>query len=367
MEILVAALSARSLAAAVRRGGEAVILADLFGDEDARRLGPWHPLGAGLATGIEHARLAALIERLGDRIAGVAWGAGFEQDDGLLEWVAERAPLLGNGPEIVRRVKDPFALAGLLARLGIPHPEIRAMPPGEAGWLRKRAGGSGGVHVAPAGTDADPGDYFQRRVEGEQLSALFLADGRRAAVLGFSRQWCAPMPGAPFRYGGCAGPVEPPPRLAATLGEAVSALVEATGLVGLNGADFLVDGNRCSLIEINPRPGATLDLFDSDDRPLWRLHRAAIAGELPREQSLARGCRAAAILYAEEAFRVPYRADWPDWTADRPMPGTEIAAGAPVCTVLAVAPTLDAATAAVSRRVASLADRLVATSPVALT
>jgi predicted ATP-grasp superfamily ATP-dependent carboligase len=29
------------------------------------------------------------------------------------------------------------------------------------------------------------------------------------------------------------------------------------------------------------------------------------------------------------------RIDWPDWIADRPQPGTDIRAGAPICTVLA--------------------------------
>jgi hypothetical protein len=48
------------------------------------------------------------------------------------------------------------------------------------------------------------------------------------------------------------------------------------------------------------------------------------------------------------------------------MPSTEIGAGAPICTVLAAGPTPDAAIAAARRRTASIADRLTATSPVAI-
>jgi uncharacterized protein len=369
--VLVAALSARALAAAVRRGGEEVIPADLFGDEDTRRLGPWHAIGAGLAAGIERGRLLAVLDATKGDVSGLAYGAGFEGGDGLLEALAARATLLGNAPETVRRVKDPFALASLLAHLGIPHPEIRAAPPCESGWLRKRAGAAGGTHVAPAdappfppralspqgeGTFSD-GVYFQRRAPGVAVSALFVGDGRRAAILGFSGQWTAPAPDASFRYGGCAGPLLLPPRLAGAIGEAAAAIVAATGLAGLNSLDLLVEEDRFCAIEINPRPGATLDIFDSDDRPLWPLHRAGLAGRLPDPPPPLRAFRAAAVAYAAAPLRVP-RLAWPRWAADRPPPGSAIGAGEPICTVLAEEATLDAAEATARARTEEIVSRV---------
>ena len=52
----------------------------------------------------------------------------------------------------------------------------------------------------------------------------------------------------------------------AAMAAAVERLTEAFGIKGLASADFLVDGENCHLLEINPRPGATLDIFDSEAR-----------------------------------------------------------------------------------------------------
>ena len=50
-----------------------------------------------------------------------------------------------------------------------------------------------------------------------------------------------------------------------------ASLARSLGLRGLNSADFLIEGDNAWLIEINPRPGATLDLFDSPSAAALRL------------------------------------------------------------------------------------------------
>ena len=68
-------------------------------------------------------------------------------------------------------------------------------------------------------------------------------------------------------------------------------LARAIPLVGLNSADFLVDGDDFRLLEINPRPGATLDIFEPPKGSLFALHIAACEGELePHAPSLAGAC-----------------------------------------------------------------------------
>ena len=119
--------------------------------------------------------------------------------------------------------------------------------------------------------------YFQRARRRRTSLVLFLADGAQARVLGASRQWPAPAPGEPFRYGGC---VRPRGRCAggrpARRGGRY-ARRRLRHLVGLNSLDFLVEGDGFDLIEINPRPGATLDIFDRDGL-LFRLTCDACRG-----------------------------------------------------------------------------------------
>jgi uncharacterized protein len=351
--VLIAALSGRALAAAATRARERVIVLDRFADSDTVRSAECCVALPRSGQGFARAPFVAAVRRFAGQVRGLVYGAGFEHDPDLLAELACLVPIMGNQPEVVAAVKEPLGLAALLRRLGLPHPETTRETRKGDGWLRKLVGGSGGSHVAPAGNGpVDRQIYFQRRVCGQAVSAAFLSDGHSAQVLGFSEQWCAGDAAAPFRYGGSAGPVSLSPGLANSIADACNRLAAATGLVGLNGLDLLVEGDRFHVIEINPRPGATLDVFDGRGAPaLWRLHCEGVAGHLPeRVETIMGAVRAAAIVYAPQRVSMPRSMTWPVWTADRGAAGTVIDRGEPVCTVFATAATAAAARAAVERR-----------------
>ena len=98
---------------------------------------------------------------------------------------------------------------------------------------------------------------------------------------------------------------------------AAEAVTAACGLRGLNSIDFLVDGEAFTLIEINPRPGATLDIFEDCGGALFRAHVDACLGRLPARPLAFEGAAAAAIAYARRDIAAMPELDWPDWTADR--------------------------------------------------
>ncbi|MBP2296287.1 ATP-grasp domain-containing protein [Azospirillum rugosum] len=357
-DIVVAALSARALAAAARRAGRRPAAIDLFADQDTRQLAePCIPLPSdGLRLDAD--ALMNALARPELRGLPLVYGAGFEEDPTLLARIAEDRPLLGNRAEVVARVKDPFRFAETLERLGIPHPPVaRSLdgPPGD--HLLKRIGGSGGGHIATSSTGtARPGWYLQRRIDGHAVSVLFLADGHRAAIVGLSRQWASPTADSPYRYGGGAGPWRCPKCVAQALPGLMSSLAAAFDLVGLNSADFLLNGRGLHLLEVNPRPGATLDVFDRRPMPpLFALHLDACAGRLPDRLPALPGCRAAAVVYADAPTRIDVGLRWPAWTADRPVTPATITAGQPVCTVLGDGTGIRAARRHVERRRRQLA------------
>jgi predicted ATP-grasp superfamily ATP-dependent carboligase len=363
MPILILALSGRALAQAARRAGADVIVVDLFGDVDTRALAPWYRLPGSLEEGIDGAELLALVRALGERIDGIVYGAGFETDPMLLGELARVAPLIGNTREVVAAVKDPFWFAELLRRLDLPHPEVAASPRPGIRWLRKRRGGSGGTHIerATAVSVAADGDHYSQAVApGDPVSALFAANGRAARVIGLSAQWAVPTATRPFRYGGCAGPVHLAPKLRTEIERACRAIAAATGLVGLNSLDMLVTGDAFTILEVNPRPGATLDVFDRPSGPShWACHVNAVRGELPAPAAAcAAGARAAMVVYADQARHVPAAFIWESGIADIPTPESCIPAGAPICTVMAAASDAGAARALTEERAATLLDRL---------
>jgi predicted ATP-grasp superfamily ATP-dependent carboligase len=354
--ILIAAASARALAGAARRAGYQPLVVDVFGDSDTCEAAVAHRLVEdGLLLGFRRETLLPALHALADRNdpIGLVYGAGYEDRTDLLDEIGASWRLLGNPPEVVRRVKDPIALAALCERLGLSHPETRLSRPADcAGWLAKTIGGSGGTHVVRAdeARDDDAAIYYQRVAPGAPVSVLLLGDGAQGRVVGSSRQWAAPAHGEPFRYGGCLRPAELSSSLAERLDEVARTLTRACGLRGLNSIDLLVEGDDITLVEINPRPGATLDIFADDRGSLFRAHVEACLGRLPEESFRFAGAAAAAIAYARREIRSMPALDWPDWAADRQRPRTALHADAPLCTIKAYADQPSRARALVEER-----------------
>lgn len=358
--VLIAAASGRALAASARRGGYAPLVADFFGDEDTAAAAEAHiRLDQGLARGMCSDTVIAALESLaGSREpAGIVCGTGFEDRQDLLADIARRWTLFGNAPAVVARAKDPLTFAKLCQDCGVAHPDTSlSRPQDPANWLAKRQGGAGGRHIRHAadGDCAGGTFYFQRRVGGVPTSAIFLADGLRAMILGFSTQWSAPTASQPFRYGGAAQPAEIDAETADAMTQAVQRLTQMMQLRGLNSADFLVRGRDFDLLEINPRPGATLDIFEPNDGSLFAMHISACRGMLPAARPSYEQARASAIIYADRNIPVFPAFDWPSWTADRPAAGTAVDNGDPLCTVYACAATATSARERAAQRGAAI-------------
>jgi predicted ATP-grasp superfamily ATP-dependent carboligase len=354
---LIAGVTGRALAASAARRRCRVVVLDCFGDRDTRALArAWRVVVARRGLRFDARALLAAADALAPagRCAGLVYGAGFEGRPGLLRRLAAGRRLYGNDPAVVATIKDPERFVPLLDQLGIDHPDTRrTAPPVSSGWLIKEPGGAGGAHVrvaAPRGAPA--GTYYQQFERGRSLSALFLADGRRACIIGFNEQWtAAARPGRPFLYGGAVGGTILPPSVESDVRARLDALVAATGLVGLNGLDFLLRRSGWLALEVNPRPTATVELYDPDyPDGLFDWQLRACEGELPARPAPPRAVRAHAVVYASGALRVTGAWPFPRWCRDLPPVGARFAPGQPVCTVHAAASHPARAVALVQRR-----------------
>jgi predicted ATP-grasp superfamily ATP-dependent carboligase len=352
---LIVAVTGRALAASAVRGGHQVVVLDYFADCDTRALADaCRSVVAGRRFRFDRRALLTAAQEFAPVPAGLVYGSGFEGRTGLLERLAQGRPLHGNRPDVVAAVRDPARFFPLLDQLGILHPAVRPIPPSDPhGWLIKQPGGAGGTHIRLATSRRAPvGAYYQRFEPGQALSVLFLANGRRARILGINRQWtAAARPGAPFLYGGAVGGVTVPDTLEREIRAGLEALVAETGLIGLNGLDFILREGRWSVLELNPRPTATFELYDPDyPHGLFDWHLRACQGELPDRPATRRAIRAHAVVHASAAGRTGPWFDFPDWCRDIPVPGTRFSPGDPICTVHAAATDADRAMALLRRR-----------------
>jgi hypothetical protein len=332
------------LADLAMRDGHRVAAFDLFGDLDLRR-------GGARVVARPGGSLTALVDAAVQvPAASVVYGASFENHPALVARLAERHALLGNGPQTLRAVRDPHRLAAALRDAGLPYPRTFAAAPDDRSgrWLRKPLRGGGGTRVrAWRGGALPAGAVVQQRIDGVACSAAAVGDGVQAVVLGLTEQLVGRRAFGVRGYRWCGNVV--PPRLPAgerkaLLGQArviCSSLAAAFALRGLFGVDFVWDGERAWTIEVNPRPTASLEAIEAAlGVGVFDAHLRACAGELAQVEGERASAAGKAVLFATEDVVVGDSVGWLQrGVRDVPHPGERIAAGRPICTLVAVAAT----------------------------
>lgn len=348
--LAVAAVSARMLAEAAVRDGHDVIALDLFGDADTQRASTrWRSIGDAASMQLDAARvldaLRKLAQQRGDDVVGWIPGSGFEGRPELLDAGAAVLPLIGTPADAVRRVRDPAVFFRALDAHGIGHPAVRAEAPADAtGWLLKDARACGGWHIRAAASAHDAAapsasHYFQCAMPGVSMSATFIANGRDAQVLGINELIVRPFGAHPHVYCGCIGPVVVTAALAQRIADAVRVLSAEFGLRGWCSLDFIVDGDTLGVLEVNPRPPASLALYARRALIDAQL-RACLQAALPAPEAFMPAQVAGhEIVYARRALQLDDAgarrlADHPN-LHDLPRAGARFAAGDPICSLSA--------------------------------
>jgi predicted ATP-grasp superfamily ATP-dependent carboligase len=367
--LVILGASVRAAAASACRAGLTPYCGDLFADVDLR----------GVAVAV---RVTDYPEGLADvaRSAPPGWWmytGGLENHPDLVDRIAAERPLAGNCGDVLRRVRDPLEVSSVLREAGLAVPAVSldsADVPRDGSWLCKPLRSAGGRDIehwrggSPAGQH-----YYQQYIAGLSYSAVYLADGRRAALLGVTRQlvgtrWAGARP---FHYAGSIGPIMLAEELVVQFVEIGRALTSAFGLVGLFGVDAIVAASTVWPVEVNPRITASAEILERGGNFSTIGQHLAACGEqsLPPVHAVRPPkVLGKAIYYApsdlvirpeftEMAECELARADWPD-LADVPAAGTIIRVHHPVCTVFAEGADEAAVVAGLRNRVQLVSERL---------
>jgi predicted ATP-grasp superfamily ATP-dependent carboligase len=338
MDLLILGASARAAAFSAMRIGLQPICADLFADADLAAHCPAHRV----APGDYPDGLATFAETL----PSTPWlyTGALENRPDLVDRISQRHPLLGNPGAVLRRVRDPILLARLALEAGLEPPKVALDPldiPRDGSWLVKPLDSAGGKGIREYRGVPRRDCYYQKRVEGTPMSAIFVADRTAARLLGLTRQFIG-SPRSTFAYIGTIAPWDWPISVerVGTLERLGTRLTATCGLRGLFGVDFLNTGASLTPVEVNPRYTAAIEALE------WALGRSLLAehlavfglGASSAHPPPAANYIAKQILFAGKAGTVrllPFESDpsaFPE-IADVPAPGTHYQPGEPLLTV----------------------------------
>ena len=360
--VLIVGLSTRALAEAAHAAGWECFSIDAFGDLDQKARAS--NLGLSRDLGRSWSATAAVAAGRQFPAEAAAYVGNLENHPSVVALLARGRELLGNRPEALRLARDLRELQRVVRRAGGRVP--RTFAPGEALPRRGpllgkplRGGGGWSVRLLEPGAPRRPSEVVQERIPGAPGSVSFLADGRRACVLGVARGMAGDhtFGASGYRYCGSLYPFTVTGRVRSRLDEMAAAVTGAFALRGLNGLDFVLRDEEPVFLELNPRPSASMELIERAGTPLWALHVAACRGSLPaRGPAPPPTVYGKAVLWARRDLVVGDTRPWleRDDRRDLPFPGERIRRGHPVCTVFATAPDLDRCHAALGAAAASV-------------
>ncbi|MFQ6063977.1 MAG: ATP-grasp domain-containing protein [Candidatus Bathyarchaeia archaeon] len=377
--LLVIGLDSVSLAASARKAGYQVFAVDHFGDQDLKRVCreslsvikqmPGKTCGY-LSRDFSPETLLHLTRALLRRheIDAVLLSSGLDDCSNILFELNNLAPILGNHPNTIKKIRDKAEFFHELDRLGIPHPETAVAEDLEE--VRKKAkdigypvvvkpwSGFGGAGVRKATNLSelkqalrevslmDEKVLVQECISGTHASVSLISSISGNVTLTLNIQLIGMHElgqREPFGYCGNIVPLSAPKTVVEKCESMVKKITHHFGLVGSNGVDFVLSEEGISyVIEVNPRFQGTLECVERVlGMNLVEAHvKACVQGVLPTMYKKTSVLWARFILFAPQRLMVPELNIF-EGIRDVPFPGVVIEEGEPLCSFVIEGPDKD--------------------------
>jgi uncharacterized protein len=257
------------------------------------------------------------------------------------------AQVLGNSLESLEPLRDKWQCTRAASKHGLLAPKTELLT-GSQDWgvmgfpaIIKPVRGSRGAEVRKIQsqreleallTEKGVGNrILQEYIQGESYNINFLSDGARVEPIFVSRQLFSDPEN--LVYSGSVGPVEP--EGIEEFVEECTDFLERFKIKGIIGVDFMVDSEgETYFIEVNPRIQGSFEVIeDALGINMFDYYYRAWGGEIP-EVPESKHIAGKNIVTAQRDCRAP-DFEGCGYIRDIPQAGAFIAAGEPVCTVVA--------------------------------
>ncbi len=290
--------------------------------------------------------------------------SGLDDSFEVLEELDELVPILGNKPEVFRKVRDKFEFFKELKRLNLPSPETIIVESLEDAKIAakdigypvivKPSGGFAGIGIRKAMNPKELKEGFeaaslinnrvliQEYVAGVNASISFVSSTGKVEVLTVNEQLLGLKEigqQEPFGFCGNIVPLAVSSETFQKCYEIVRKIASHFGLLGSNGIDFILsDEGKPYVIEVNPRFQATLECVERVlDLNLVEMHiKACLNMNLPPIPRQTGKYCVRLILFSKSRVKVKDLTGL-SWVRDIPFPEVIVEEGEPLCSVIAKA------------------------------
>lgn len=369
---MVVGIDTISVAKSAKEAGYKIYAADYFGDIDLRRV------CSGCEAIIEQKRgkscgrmeskfkteaflkmTKSLLQKC--KIDAILLSSGLDDYFDVLYGLDELAPILGNPPEVIERVRKKLGFFEELKRLGITHPETEIVKnvdeakaaAGEIGYpvVVKPIRGFGGLGIRTAQNSNEIERAFfelslvakdvlvQKFINGIHASVSVLVADKDVEVLTLNEQLLGLrflFQQEPFGYCGNIVPLY----FADSVLEKCKSIAEKIalhfGLNGSNGIDLVISKEgKPHVVEVNPRFQGTVECVERVlGINLVESHiNACLYGSLPKIKEKKPTFCTRLILYAPKRVIAPNLTGFRE-VRDVPLPGIIIEKGEPLCSII---------------------------------
>jgi len=373
INLLLIGMDVTSLAKSAKRAGYSVSAADYFGDQDLGAVSDCSFSVIQQREGCSCGRLSAdfdvkaLLEGAKKvssicPIDSILLATGLDDSPEVLCELREIAPILGNLPETIRKVRDREGFMNGLKRLAVPVPEtIVVNDLLEASRVSKEIGfpivvkpakGFGGAGIRRVENPEELEQIFkklhyaqqemviQEYIPGIAASVSAISSKNECSVLTVNEQLIGLGEFGqtePFGYSGNIVPLSTSDKISSTCKELAERIVLHFGLVGSNGLDLVIsDYGVPYVIEVNPRFQGSLECVENVlGLNMVEAHvKACRRGLLPKVPNAISKFCTRLILFATRRSVVPDLSRYAE-VRDLPVPGVVIEKGEPICSIIA--------------------------------
>lgn len=378
--VLVLGIDVAALCTSVRTAGYEIFAVDYYGDQDLKRACRKNlsilTQEAGRSCGwLQNSFKPAKLLQLAKKLCAtyqtdcVVLGSGLDDSPSILRELNSLAPIIGNSPQTIEKIRDKQQFFHELNKLGIPHPKtvlVENLDGAEKAGkdigyplVVKPLVSLGGGRIRKVGNRDELGKMLRKTLSsskrgGDQVlmqewiagvdgSVTFLSSTEKTQILSMNEQLLGVEElGQKEPFGYC-GNVVPAAfsswrrqKLTKACEEYAQKLSTSFGLVGSNGIDLVITNDAVPyVVEVNPRFQGTLECVERiAGVNLAMAHmKACLENTLPDPQLRTQYSCARVILYAHHRSAIPNLSSY-EGVRDIPFPQVIIEEGEPVCSII---------------------------------